>query len=82
MEQHGTWWDLDRVVMNSPSEDLGNASVGDLEDPRDIAGPRAGVGQLDNLLPRRVGQWPAVDVNSSELIYAAMPCRVSRIIET
>ncbi len=33
-----------------PAEDLGNASVGDLEDARDVAGPGTRVGQLDDLL--------------------------------
>jgi hypothetical protein len=41
--------------FNQPAENLGDASVADLQDPRDVAGPRARVGQLDDLLPGGVG---------------------------
>lgn len=56
-----------------PSEYFRDASIGDLEDARDVARPGTRVGQLDDLLSGRVRQRSAVDVNSTQLIDAAMP---------
>jgi hypothetical protein len=61
-------------LFASPAEYFGDASVGDLEDARDVAGSGPGVGQLDDLLARRVGQGAAVDVDPSELVDAAVTC--------
>lgn len=57
-----------------PAEYLGDASVGDLQDPGDVAGPGAAVGQLDDLLARRVRQRPAVHVHAAQLVHAAVAC--------
>ena len=58
-----------------PAEYLRHASVADLEDARYVAGPCARVGQLDDLLPRGVGQGPAVHVDAAELVDAAVARR-------
>ena len=56
----------------SPSKDFRHTAVGDLEDSADITGPGAGVRQLDDLLPRRVGQRPTVDVHAAQLVHTTV----------
>lgn len=43
-----------------------------LQDPGDVAGPRAAVGELDDLLPRGVRQRPAVHEHAAQLVHAAV----------
>lgn len=59
-------------MRHAPAEYLGDAAVGDLQDPADVAGPRAGVRQLHDLLPRRVRKRSPIDVDPSELVDAAV----------
>ena len=59
-----------------PSEYFWDASVGDLEDARNVAWPRTRMGQLDDLLAGRVRQRSPVDVDSTQLVDAAMPWMV------
>jgi hypothetical protein len=59
-----------------PPEYFRDASVGNLEDARDVAWPRTRVGQLDDLLTGRVRQRSPVDVDSTQLVDAAMPWMV------
>ena len=61
------------TLDHSPSKDFGHTAVGDLEDSGDITGPGAGVRQLDDLLPRRVGQRPPVHVHPAQLVHPAVP---------
>jgi len=49
------------MIVDSPSKNLGDASVGDLKDAADVARPGPRVGQLDDLLPGGVRQGPAAD---------------------
>lgn len=56
-------------------ENLGDAAVGDLQDPGDVAGTGAAVGKLDDPLARRVREGAAVDENPSELVDAAVTCQ-------
>ena len=56
-----------------PAENLRHASVGDLEDPGDVAGPRPGVRQLDDLLPGRVREGSARDEHAPELVDPRVP---------
>lgn len=63
-----------------PSEDLGDAAVGDLQDPADVAGPCAGVRQLHDLLPRAVGQRPASYKHPAELVNTAVTCRTITLL--
>ena len=63
---------LDLFLYHSPSKDFGHTAVGDLEDSADITGPGSRVRQLDDLLPRRVGQRPPVDVHAAQLVHAAV----------
>ena len=60
------------VGTSSPSEDFRHTAVGDLEDSADITGPGARVRQLDDLLPRRVGQRPPVDVHAAQLVHSTV----------
>ena len=60
--------------VHRPAEYLGDAAVGDLEDPGDVAGPGAGVRQLHDLLSRGVGQRPPVHVHPAQLVHPAVPC--------
>ena len=55
-----------------PAEYFGDAAVGHLEDAGNVARARSRVGQFDDLLPRRVGQRTAVDVDASQLVDAAV----------
>ena len=64
---------LSLINDHSPSKDFGHTAVGDLEDSGDITGPGAGVRQLDDLLPRRVGQRPPVHVHPAQLVHPAVP---------
>ena len=59
-----------------PPEDFGNTAVWDLEDSGDITGPRAGVRQFDNLLPRRVRQGAPVHVHATQLVHTAVTWNV------
>ena len=63
----------DAAGLVVPPEDLGNAPVGYLEDAWDIAGPRAAVGELDDLLAGGVGQGTAVHEDATELVDATVP---------
>lgn len=60
---------------DSPAQDFGHASVADLQYPRDVAGPRSAVSQLDDLLPGRVGQRSPVDVDPAQLVDSAVTGR-------
>ena len=62
------------LLIFSPSEYLGDASIGDLEDPGDVAGPGALVRELHDLLPRGVGQGPPVHVDAAQLVNTAVAC--------
>jgi hypothetical protein len=59
-----------------PSEYFWDASVGDLEDAGNVAWPRTRMGQLDDLLAGRIRQRSPVDVDSTQLVDAAMPWMV------
>lgn len=59
---------------NAPAENLGNASVADLKNPRDVARSRAAVCQLNDFLPGGVWQRPPVHVNAAELVNPAVSC--------
>ena len=59
----------------SPAQYLGDAAVGDLEDPGDVAGPGSLVRQLHDLLPRGVGQRAPVHVDAAQLVNTAVACR-------
>ena len=57
-----------------PAEDFGDASIADLQYARYVARSSTAVSQLDDLLPRGVWQWSAVDVNAAELVNPAVSC--------
>lgn len=60
------------MLFSLPSEYLRDAAVADLKNARYVARSRTAVGQFDDLLPRRVGKWSSVYVNTTELINAAV----------
>lgn len=60
---------------NRPAQYLGDASVGNLQYPTDVARPSSRVCQLHDLLSRGVWQRPAIDVHSSQLVDAAVASR-------
>ena len=64
------------ILLNifSPAEYLGDASIGDLEYPGDVAGPGSLVRQLHDLLPRGVGQRAPVHVDPTQLVNTAVAC--------
>lgn len=62
--------------FNQPSKDLGDAAIANLQYPGDVAGPRAGMSQLDDLLPGRVWKRSTADEHTPELIHATVTCSV------
>ena len=50
-------------------QDLGDAAVGDTQLARDVARPDAQLSQFHDPHPHRVGQWPAVDEDSAQLVH-------------
>lgn len=60
--------------FNQPSKDLGDAAIANLQYPGDVAGPRAGMSQLDDLLPGRVWKRSTADEHTPELIHATVTC--------
>lgn len=61
-----------RARLVVAAEYLGHAAVGHLEDARDVAGTRARVRQLDDLLAGRVRQRPPADEHAAQLVDAAV----------
>ena len=57
-----------RAGLVIPSQDFRDAAVTDPELPRDVAGPDAQLGQLDDPDPDVVGQGPPVDKDPSKLV--------------
>ena len=57
----------------SPVEDLADTAVADPELPADDAGPHPGGRHLDDLEADVVGQRPAVDEDSPQLIDPSLP---------
>jgi len=64
-----------KQYCNQPAEDLGDAAVADLQYPGDVAGSRARVRELDDLLARRVRKRPAADEDTPQLVHPAVPCK-------
>lgn len=60
--------------FNQPSKDLGDAAIANLQYPGDVAGPRARMRQLDDLLPGRVWKRSTADEHTPELIHATVTC--------
>lgn len=54
--------------LEVPAEDLTDASVGHLQNARNIARTSAAIRQLDDLQPYVVRQWTAVDVCAAQLV--------------
>lgn len=55
-----------------PAQDLADTAIGHLQDARDVARTRSRMGQLDDLLARRVGQRTTADEHAAQLIDAAV----------
>ena len=55
-----------------PAQYLGDAAVGDLEDPGDVAGPGSTVGQLHDLLSGGVWERSARHEDSTQLVDTAV----------
>ncbi len=63
---------LDGPGLVEPGEDLGDAAVTDEQLARDVAGPHAHHGQLDDAAPHVVGQRPPVHEHAAQLVHAAV----------
>lgn len=68
----------DRAGLVVPTQDLGHATVGHLEDARYVAGPGPAVGQFDDLLSGGVRQGSAVHVHPAELVDATVAWKKNR----
>lgn len=64
----------DRAGFVVPAEDFADATVGHLQDARDVAWPCAGVSQLDDALSRGVRKGSPVDKHATELIDTGVTC--------
>lgn len=57
-----------------PSEYFGDTSVGNLKESGDVARAGTRMSQFDDPLSGGIRKGPSIDVDSTQLIHAAVPC--------